>query len=152
VAIVSREAAMAIGAGLAGAAAVTALNEAGRRLWSRAPRAELLGERGVKAIARGLGRRPPRGRSLFVWALAGEALSNTGYYALAARARRPLLAGGLLGLTAGVLAVALPAPLGLGRRPTGRSAQTAALTIAWYTAGGLAAGWVAGRRRESWSY
>ena len=143
---------MAIGAGLAGAAAVTALNEAGRRLWTKAPRAEVLGERGVKAIARGLGRRPPRGRSLHWWAMAGDLASNAGYYALAARARRPLLAGALLGLAAGALAVVLPGPLGLGKRPTGRTAATAALTVVWYAAGGLAAGWAAERSPYRLSY
>jgi hypothetical protein len=130
-------------AGVAGAAAVTALNELGRRLVPGAPHAERLGVRGVRSVARLAGRRPPRGRRAFRWALLGEALSNSSYYALVAIApRRPLAAGALLGAAAGLGAVYLPERLGLGADATRRTARTARLAFAWYALGGLAAGLV----------
>ena len=37
-------------------------------------------------------------------------------------------------------AVFLPGPLGLGTKPSARTPQTAAMTVAWYAIGGLVAG------------
>ena len=51
-----------------------------------------------------------------------------------------LACGAALGLAAGVGAVALPEPLGLGGGPSARTDETKAMTVAWYLAGGLAAG------------
>lgn len=133
----------ALAAGLAGTATVTLLNEVGRRTLRGAPHAEQLGMRAVRSIARRAGARPGRGQ-LFAAALAGEVVSNTAYYALAARAsRRPLAAGALLGGVAGLGAILLPQRMGLGRWPMRRSRRTARLAFGWYLAGGVAAGWAA---------
>ncbi|BDG04022.1 hypothetical protein [Anaeromyxobacter oryzae] len=130
-------------AGVAGAAAVTALNEVGRRVLRDAPRVELLGARGVRKLARRAGHRPD-GRQAFWIALAAEVLTNGSWYALAAQARRPRRAAVWLGALAGAGAVLLPGALGIGTWPTRRTARTAALSFAWYLAGGLAAAAVLG--------
>lgn len=137
----------ALAAGLAGAATVTALNELARRAIGGAPRADLLGMRGVTRLAHAAGARPSRRRA-FLAALAGELLSNGAFYAVPALTRRPLAAGVALGALAGVGAVALPPHLGLGRWPTRRSPQTRALTVALYVAGGVVAGLAARRASE----
>jgi hypothetical protein len=43
-------------------------------------------------------------------------------------------------LAAGLGAVLLPGPMGLGNEPSTRTPGTAAMTVAWYFAGGLVAG------------
>ncbi|MDQ5836364.1 MAG: hypothetical protein M3379_06230, partial [Acidobacteriota bacterium] len=58
----------------------------------------------------------------------------------AGASRDALRNGALLGLAAGLAAVYLPEPLGLGRQPTEDSPQTQLMTVAWYLLGGLAAG------------
>jgi hypothetical protein len=131
-------------AGLAGMATVTALNELGRRTLRGAPRADRVGVRGVRAIARRVGRRPSR-RQAYWWALGGEVVSNGAWYALAALYPRPLAGGALLGALAGAGAVLLPPRMGLGWRPTRRSGRTAAMAFGWYLAAGLAAGAIAAR-------
>jgi hypothetical protein len=139
--------------GLAGALTVTALNEIGRRVAPHTPRLEVMGERGLSAAMRVAGAEPPKGRALFRWTMLGDLASNTSYYSMVSGMfpRRPWLGGALLGVAAGVGAVALPKPLGLGRQPGERTPITQLLTVAWYTAGGLAAAGVsqalgAGRR------
>jgi hypothetical protein len=148
-------AARAVAAGVAGVAAVTILNEAGRKVLREAPRVELLGKRAVGRLARKAGFRP-NDRERYLLALAGEVASNGAYYALAAAARRRSLGtGALLGALAGAGAVALPPMLGLGRWPTRRTARTQALTFGWYLAAGLAAGAVAralGPRKVDWTF
>ena len=47
--------------------------------------------------------------------------------------------GSLLGLGAGIGAVALAKPLGLDERAAHASAKTKAMTVAWYVIGGLVA-------------
>jgi len=56
------------------------------------------------------------------------------------------VAGALLGLAGGIGAVVLPRPLGLTPNPTSRTLRTSLLTVALYTAGGLAAAGVAAAR------
>ncbi len=131
----------AIGAGIAGALALTAIHELARRFSGRAPRMDVLGERALAAGLGRLGLRAPRGRKLYGLALAGDLLSNSLYYALVASGRgaHPWRRGALLGALAGLAAVWLPARLGLARRPRHPARSTEAMTLAWYLAGGLAA-------------
>jgi hypothetical protein len=140
----------ALAAGVAGVAAVTLLNEGARRVWTRAPRVELLGERAVARLAHRAGYRPGK-RDRYRLALAGSLLSDGAWFALAGLARRPLAAGTALGALAGAGAVLLPGLLGLGTRPVRRTPETALATAAWYLVAGLAAGAVGrglARRRE----
>ncbi len=134
----------ALAAGVTGAAVVTALNEAGRRLVPQSPRMDLIGGRAVAKTAGALGLRRPEHKERYRISLAGDLLSNSAYYALAAAGgRRSIPAGGAIGLAAGAGAAWLPKPLGLGRQPDARGALTPALTVTWYTLAGLAAGAVA---------
>lgn len=128
-------------AGTAGAVVLNLLHEAARRVVPDAPRVDLVGRR---ALVRGLdaaGAVPPDERTLYGATLAGDVVSNALYYGLVGlgprtgRRRRGLL----LGLAAGVGAAVLPPHLGLGEAAVRRSPATAAMTVAWYTAGGLAA-------------
>jgi hypothetical protein len=129
-------------AGLIGAGTLTLIHQTAKRVTAEAPRMDLLGERAIVLSSVGLGIRPPSGEVLHQAALAGDIVSNTLYYSLAAVAgpRNAPALGTLLGLAAGVGAVALPGPLGLGTAPSGRTDATKAMAVAWYTFGGLAAG------------
>ena len=147
-------AAEAILGGLAGAVALTALHETARRLLPAAPRMDILGRR---ALAKGLeaaGIDPPGEDSQQAIALAGDLASNTLYYSLigvGSPAGAPLR-GALLGAAAGLGAVVLPPYLGLGKAPRGLTPEVKAMTVAWYTVGGLVAGLAAralGARRPS---
>jgi hypothetical protein len=132
--------------GLAGAATVTLLNETVRRVAPEtAPRMEILGMRAMKAGFEAAEAEVPPRRELIKMAFGGEAISNTAYYSLVglAEPESAVGVGAALGLAAGIGAVVLPGPMGLGDEPSGRSAATMAMTVAWYTMGGLAAGLVA---------
>ncbi len=127
--------------GFVGAVTVTVLNETARRLVPHAPRMEVIGERAVSQTMRALNLAPPNGRALYRWTMAGDLLSNTLYYSMvgSGTASRTWRRGTLLGVTAGIGAVMLPRPFGLGDQPDTHTPRTQVLTIAWYLAGGLAA-------------
>lgn len=136
----------AVVSGLAGAATVTLLNETLRRMAPEsAPRMEILGMRGLKAGFEAANMEVPQRHDLIKMAFAGEAISNTAYYSLVGLAdpQNAVAAGAALGLAAGVGAVMLPGPMGLGNEPSARSMETKMMTIGWYLAGGIAAGLVA---------
>jgi hypothetical protein len=132
----------ALGSGLAGAVALTAIHESARRTLSDAPRMDILGERAIARSLQMVEREPPAEGSLHTAALVGDVVANSLYYSLVAVGdpRTALLRGAVLGLVAGIGGVYLPGPLGLGRGPSARTPATKAMTIAWYLAGGLAAG------------
>ena len=127
--------------GLVGACALTLIHESARRVSADAPRADILGMRAIARPLRSLGVEPPPENKLFAVTLAGDIIGNSLYYSLVGVGRREhaLARGALLGLAAGVGAVVLPEPLGLGNAPTARTSATKAMTVAWYLAGGLAA-------------
>ena len=132
----------ATASGLIGACALTLIHETARRVLPDAPRMDVLG---MRAIARGLRRleqEPPPDDELHTLALAGDIFTNSLYYSLAGLggARQAPVCGALLGLAAGAGAAVLPEPLGFGKTPSARTPATRAMTVAWYTAGGLAAG------------
>lgn len=131
--------ATSLAAGMAGAVAVTAIHETTRRLTTRAPRMDVLGERGIAAMFRAAGCVPPHRRTLHRMALGGDLASNSLYYALVGTGPRAWRRGLVLGLLAGVGAVLLPPVLGLGRAPRGLTPRVKGMTIAYYTLGGLAA-------------
>jgi hypothetical protein len=129
-----------LAAGAAGAAAVTALHQTARPALRHPPRMDVLGKRALKRAGVRL-----HGRELEQAALAGDLLANTAYFALAAAGlpRNAPWRGLALGVAAGVGALFVPQRVGLGSRPSRAEASTAALTVAWYAAGGLVAGLVA---------
>ena len=130
-----------LGGGLAGACAVTLIHESVKKIVPKAPRMDLLG---MNAISKGLnaaGLKTPTGGQLYTLALAGDILSNSMYYALAGTGdeKNIWLKSSMLGLAAGVAAIALPASFGLDEKHTSRSTETKLMTVGLYVAGALVA-------------
>jgi hypothetical protein len=131
----------AAASGLVGACTLTLIHESARQFIPNAPRMDILGMRAIVKSLRLFNQEPPGGNRLHNITLAGDIVSNSAYYSLVGvgEPRRALLRGTLLGLAAGIGAVALPEPLGLGSAPSARTTETKAMTIGWYLAGGIAA-------------
>jgi hypothetical protein len=132
----------AIGSGLVGAVALTLVHETARRFIEDAPRVDVIGMRALAKALRAADAELPPDIGLHEAALIGDLVSNSAYYSLVAAGGRDvaLRNGALLGLAAGLGAVFLPQPLGLGRQPTENTPSTELMTVAWYLIGGLAAG------------
>lgn len=131
----------ALAGGAVGASVLTLLHESVRRVRTDAPRMDVLGMRVLSDAMKATGVKPPRKDRLHTITLIGDLLGNGLYFSLvgANRNNRPWLRGTVLGLAAGIGGVVLPPLLNLGSRPSGRTAQTKIMTVAWYLAGGLAA-------------
>ena len=133
-----------LAAGFAGAIALNILHETVRRLRPQdAPRMDLLGERGLRQILAKANAPQPDNQQAYLLTMAGDVLSNGVYYSFVGSDKHSLRRGLVLGVAAGVGALVLPGPLGLGTAPSNRTPQTQAMTVAWYTVGGLVAGAVA---------
>jgi hypothetical protein len=130
----------ALGSGLVGACALTLIHETARRYFDDAPRMDVVGMRAIARTLRAVDVNPPI--PLHEAALVGDIVSNSIYYGLVGvgDSEDALRNGALLGLAAGLGAVFLPEPLGLGRQPARNSTETNLMTVAWYLLGGLAAG------------
>jgi hypothetical protein len=130
----------ALGSGLVGAFTLTLVHETARRFIDDAPRMDVVGMRAIAKTLGAAGTEAPV--PLHEAALVGEIVTNSLYYGLVGlgRGEDALRNGALLGLVAGLGAVFLPEPLGLGRQPTEDSPQTELMTVAWYLLGGIAAG------------
>jgi hypothetical protein len=129
--------------GLAGAGALTLVNETAKRVDKDAPRLDLLGMNAAAKIVKGTTFKTPQfAEKLFPAALAGDLVSNTLYFAMAQgeTKSKTLVRGAMLGLGAGVAAVTLAKPLGIeAGQPKAEPAKTNAMTIAYYVLGGLVA-------------
>jgi hypothetical protein len=132
----------ALGSGLTGALALTAVHETARKNLSDAPRMDILASRAIARSLEALGREKPLEERLYEAALIGDVLSNSLYYSLVGLgpADGAIRRGAMLGLAAGVGAVVLPPLLGLGSAPSRRTKPTEAMTVGWYLLGGLVAG------------
>jgi hypothetical protein len=132
----------ALGSGFLGAVALTAVHQAAQKVTPDAPRMDVLGKIVLARASRRAGAEPPDSRRLFTMAMAGDIISNGLYYAMVGfgRPEGALLRGAALGAAAGAGGVALPGRIGLPTAPSARKADTAAMTVAWYLLGGLAAG------------
>ena len=130
----------ALGSGLVGAFALTLVHETTRRFVDDAPRMDVVGMRAITKTLRAVDVEPPA--HLHETALVGELVSNSLFYGLVGVGdpEDGVRNGAALGLAAGLAAVYLPEPLGLGRQPAKNSTETNLLTIAFYLLGGLAAG------------
>jgi hypothetical protein len=127
--------------GAIGALTTNLLHETVRRTIPNAPRVDLLGMQALAKLISGK-TEPPTGKALYASALAGDLLSNSLYFSLIGRFPREhtVKAGALVGALAGIGAVVLPGRMGLSEELTTRTNTTKALTIALYTAGGIATG------------
>ena len=125
--------------GAAGAVALTAIHELGRRQLTYAPRLDVLGMRALRRFVPGFEHDRPRSSRLRRWALAGDLLANTVYYAaIPSRSRGGTWTrAAALGLSAGAGALLLPEPMGLGDAPHAERRASQAMTVAWYVAGAL---------------
>jgi hypothetical protein len=130
-----------LASGAAGAVALTAIHEVGRRQLPYAPRMDVLGMRALRRLAPGFEHERPRSARLRKWALAGDLVANAIYYAaVPARTRAATWTrAAALGLGAGAGALILPQPMGLGDPPNSERTATRAMTVAWYVAGALVA-------------
>ena len=147
--------ATALASGAIGAGVLTAVHEAGRRLMTDAPRMDVLGMRALASAFHQTGTEPPAPPRLHRLTLAGDLLANSLYYAAVpgGTARETWARGLLLGMSAGVGALLLPGPLGLGRPPHSERRRNRIATVAWYLIAGLAAAgaanvWAARRSEE----
>ncbi len=143
-----------LAAGLAGALALTAIHETVRRRRPHdAPRMDLLGMRALAQGFRAADTPPPPAPQLHRLTLLADVVSNALYFALAGADTASPRRGLVLGAVAGVGGVVLPGPLGLGTAPSNRTPQTQAMTVAWYTLGGLVAGaagsWLRKKKRNN---
>jgi hypothetical protein len=127
--------------GFAGACALTLINQAVSRMDKDAPRLDLLGMNAIAKLIKSPQSAPLLVRNLLPMSVAGDLVSNSLYYGMASgnSSNQRLLKGLLLGLGAGIGAVALPKPIGLEESHTNRTTKTQAMTIAWYVLGGLVA-------------
>lgn len=125
--------------GLAGAVALTLLNEGVRKIDKNAPRLDLLGENALAKMMKGNDIIPKTLQKYFP--LAGDLLTNSFFYGMAQgnSTGNTFLRGALLGLSAGIGAVALPKQLGLEAKHTSENKEKAFKTVAWYVIGGLVA-------------
>ncbi|PQA59382.1 hypothetical protein [Siphonobacter curvatus] len=126
--------------GFVGACTLTLLHETARKTVPNAPRIDILGKRALsKILPSGIS---PSEETLHKASLAGDIASNATYYGLVSldSPKNGVRNGAILGLAAGLGAVFLPGPLGLGEKPSNRTTATQLMTMGWYLAGGLAAG------------
>lgn len=135
----------ALASGLAGATALTAVHEIARQIIPDAPRMDVVGMRGIARLCRLAGREPPDTDQLYGITMAGDVISNGIYYAAVPGNSRAAtwMRAVTLGLAAGIGAVLLPEPLGLGKPPHVERTRTQVLTVAWYLTGALVAAAVA---------
>ena len=131
----------AVASGAAGAVALNLVHETARQLVPEAPRVQRVAMRAIARPLRLVGRKPPDERTRYGMAMAGDLVGNTLYYSLVGLggSRHQWARGAALGLVGGLMAVALPGPLGLGSGPVARSPARQAMTVGWYIIGGLAA-------------
>jgi hypothetical protein len=125
--------------GLAGAVALNVLHESVKRIYSDAPRIDLVGEEALSKSMEGLGAEPPKGDALFTATLAGDLISNTVYYSAIGIGKKKDIfwRGAGFGLAAGIGALVLTKPIGLDDAPITKTNTTKALTVVWYLIGGL---------------
>lgn len=128
--------------GLAGAVTLNFLHETYKRLDSKAPRVDLVGEEALSKTMEHLDYEAPAGNSLFTVTLIADVISNALYYSLigVGNKKNIMRRAAVLGTMAGIGAVVLTKPLGLSDAPVTRSSRTKALTVILYLTGALTAG------------
>lgn len=127
--------------GLAGAISITIIHELTKKVFPDAPRLDKLGEQATaKLVGKVTGETPPK-KDVYGAALAGDLIANALYYGFAAAgSKHPIRTAGVLGITAGVGALKLPAKMGLKEEYTSGNFQRKLITVGLYTLGGIIAG------------
>ncbi|HYC87412.1 MAG TPA: hypothetical protein VEB86_19400 [Chryseosolibacter sp.] len=125
--------------GLAGAVALTLLNESIKKFNPNAPRRDLLGKNALAKLMKGNDVLPQTAQKFFP--LAGDLVTNSLYYGMArgTGTGNTFLRGILLGVTAGIGAVTLPTQVGIEEKHTNKNMENTLMTIGWYVVGGLVA-------------
>lgn len=132
---------IALGGGLAGAAAITLIHESVKNILPQAPRMDRVA---MEALSRSMlraGALPPSPRKLYTAALVGDLMSNALYYSVAGigGAKTVWARGAALGIAAGLGALLVPQRMGFLSAPTYRSKASQSLTLGLYVMGGLVA-------------
>ncbi|WP_138475712.1 hypothetical protein [Dyadobacter bucti] len=127
--------------GLAGAIVLNVVHEAARRLYSKAPRIDLIGEEALTKSLNAMGMEAPTGNLLTGSTLAADLVSNTMYFSMIGKEGEGslLVRGAGYGLAAGLGAIGLTQQLGLSDAPVTKTNETKVMTVAWYLLGGLSA-------------
>jgi hypothetical protein len=127
--------------GLAGACALTILNQSAKKIDKDAPKMDLLGMNAVARLMKGNDILTQTAGKLFPVAMASDLVTNSLYFSMADTGdkKKTLIRGTLLGIGAGLGAVTLPKTLGLSDDATTRTMKTKVLTVTWYLIGGLVA-------------
>jgi hypothetical protein len=130
----------AVLSGIAGAVSLNLMHECTRKTVPHAPRVDIVGMRAVAKIARAVGAEPPT--ELRKTALAGDLVANSIYYAGVAFGgkRNAVLIGAVGGLAAGIGALLLSPPMGVGDAEVNRTTPTQVMTAGLYLGAGLIAG------------
>ncbi len=124
-----------------GAAFLTGLHETARQIIPHAPRVDVLGMRAIAMSLRAVKQTPPPRDQLYWLAMVGDLVSNSLYYSLVGfgDSKQIWRRGILLGAAAGLGAVVLPRPMGLGRQPDQQTPTTQIMTFIWYFLGDIVA-------------
>lgn len=125
--------------GLAGAIALTLLNEAIKKVNGSATGSDLLGQNALAKLMKGNDLIPKTAQRFFP--LAGDLVTNSMYYGMArgTSGANTFVRGAMLGLSAGIGAVTLPKQLGMEDQRIRRNQPDVLLTIGLYIVGGLVA-------------
>jgi hypothetical protein len=125
-------------AGLGGAVALNILHESLKRAGDM-PRIDLVGEEALQKGLRHFGTEIKDDDALYGATLGADLVSNALYYsAIGAGSRKHIWGRAVvLGLSAGIGAVALPEHMGLNAKPVAHNKKVKALTIGYYLAGAL---------------
>ncbi|MEO3407370.1 hypothetical protein AAFN85_25855 [Mucilaginibacter sp. CAU 1740] len=129
--------------GIAGAIALNILHQTVKQFVHEAPRVDLIGEEGIARGMERAGFKPLTGDALFSVTLVTDLISNSAYYMMIGMGKKKYLLyhGAAHGLCAGIGALTLIRPMGLSDAPVARTNATRLMTVAWYTFGGIIAGW-----------
>lgn len=128
--------------GFVGAVVLNLVHETARQFSDKAPRVDLLGQQAIAETYRYFDTEPPAKNELYAMALAGDLTSNAAYYSMVGLGgtKNAVLTGAALGAIGGIGAVYLPDKIGLRSRYAAKTPERAAMTIAYYTLGGVVAG------------
>ena len=132
---------VSLASGAIGAGVLTLIHQSAKGRLPRAPRMDVVGMRAVDRVTQWIGARVLPRPQLHRAALAGALIANSLYYSMVV-GRTPAETwrrGLMLGAMAGVGALSLPEPLGLGTAPHSSDRGNQLMTVAWYVLGGLAA-------------